>query len=89
MDFDNLKSFFIKEKISKEDFMKLGTEKAEELHHKYCRYKCCGEHGDFVDYKKCPKCGMTEEIQNKHSDDFWELIDEIEFDLYNYYEVEE
>jgi len=51
---------------------------AEEIHHKKCHFECCGSHEDFVDFTKCPICGMTEEIQDLHNDQVWALIDEKE-----------
>jgi len=51
---------------------------AEEIHHKECHFECCGSHEDFVDFKKCPVCGMTEKIQDLHNDDVWRLIDDKE-----------
>jgi hypothetical protein len=51
---------------------------AEEEHHKSCEYECCGSHDDFQDFEKCPVCGMTEEIQDSHNDDWWQAVDEIE-----------
>ncbi len=60
--------------------MDLSTDLAEEEHHKDCKYACCGEHNDFIDFKKCPECGMTEEIQDEHNDQWWSCIDYVEGD---------
>lgn len=58
--------------------IELSTDLAEKEHHENCQYECCGEHNDFQDFKKCPKCGMTEEIQQKHNEEWWGCVDEIE-----------
>lgn len=60
--------------------MDRSTDLAEEEHHKDCKYKCCGSHNDFMDFKKCPDCGMTEEIQDQHNDDWWSCVDYVEGD---------
>ena len=73
--------------IDQSDFSEMSSEKAEEEHHKECKYACCGEHNDFVDYTKCPKCGMTESIQDEHNDEVWSYIDEIESVLLRKYRI--
>lgn len=71
----------MKKKISREEFSGLSSEIAEEKHHKDCKYDCCGEHNDFVDFTKCPKCEMTEKIQDQHNDEVWSIIDNVEADF--------
>lgn len=74
-------------KIERSDFSELSSQIAEKDHHSNCDFKCCGEHNDFIDFKKCPKCGMTEEIQDAHNDEVWSFIDAIEENLSYKYEV--
>ena len=71
--------------ITDEEFKVKSSEIAEKEHHAVCKFECCGSHEDFD--KKCPKCGMTEEIQNQHNDQIWEIIDSAEFDLLQKYTV--
>lgn len=75
--------------ITVDQLKEKSSEIAEKEHHKNCTFKCCGEHSDFFDenHKVCPKCGMTEEIQDKHNDHVWSIIDEVEARLYQEYEV--
>lgn len=77
-----------KETIDYDKFVEMSTDMAEEEHHKHCEFECCGEHDDFVDYDKCPKCGMTPEIQEDHNNEWWSAVDEIESDLRQKYNVE-
>ena len=77
----------MKKKVSREQFMQISSAKAEESHHKYCKYECCGGHNDFVDFTKCPDCGMTEEIQDQHNDEWWACVDDAESQMSDEYEV--
>jgi len=66
-----------KEYDAQQKRMSLSSDLANEEHHSDCHYGCCGSH-EFQDYKKhmeiCPKCGMTEETQDKHNDDWWQKL---------------
>ena len=75
--------------ITEEKFKELSSEIAEKKHHAQCTFACCGSHEDFVDYEKCPKCGMTEEIQDEHNDEVWKMIDNAEFELLEKYTIKE
>jgi len=74
-------------KISDQEFKEMSSDIAEKEHHKDCKFECCGSHEDFVNFTKCPKCGMTEEIQEQHNDEVWEIIDQAEARLLEKYEV--
>lgn len=50
---------------------------AEEIHHNLCKFVCCGSHDGLKIYP-CNNCGMTEEQQDQHNDQVWQLIDEKE-----------
>ncbi len=75
--------------ITDEEFKEKSSEIAEKEHHKYCEFECCGEHEDFVNIHadKCPKCGMTREMQDKHNDQVWAIIDSAEFELSEKYSI--
>ncbi len=73
--------------ITDEEFKEKSSDIAEKEHHKECEFQCCGSHNDFVDYEKCPKCGMTQEIQEKHNDQVWAIIDNAEADLLEKYSI--
>lgn len=73
--------------ISRQDFSEKSSDIAEKIHHASCKFECCGSHEDFVNFTKCPKCGMTEEIQDEHNDLVWEIIDEAEYQLSTKYKV--
>lgn len=75
--------------ITDEEFKKLSSQIAEKEHHESCEFECCGSHDDFVNYldKKCSTCGMTEEIQDKHNDQVWSIIDNAEADLLDKYSI--
>jgi hypothetical protein len=60
-----------------QEVVSYSSDKAEHYHHENCSFDCCGEH-DFGKYSKCPKCSMTEEIQEQHNDDVWKNIDYVE-----------
>jgi len=66
---------------AQEKRLSLSSDLADEKHHRYCEYKCCGSH-EFQDYKNhmevCPKCGMTEKTQDQHNDEWWGIVDAIE-----------
>lgn len=76
-------------KISSCKFKEMSSDIAEERHHQNCKYECCGSHNDFEEFDKCPDCGMTEDIQEKHNDEVWEIIDAVEAKLLEKYEVED
>lgn len=77
--------------ITDEEFKQKSSEIAEKEHHKECEFECCGSHNDFLfdgkHLEKCPKCGMTEEIQDKHNDQVWAIIDNAEADLLDKYSI--
>jgi len=63
-----------------DQLVEYSTDESEEIHHKDCKFECCGGHSDYFDDKniKCPKCGMTEFEQDDHNDDVWSAIDDVE-----------
>lgn len=77
--------------ITDEKFKEKSSEIAEKEHHRECEFECCGSHNDFLfdgkHLEKCPNCGMTEEIQNKHNDHVWAIIDNAEADLLDNYSI--
>lgn len=78
-----------KQLIDYDTFVEMSTDLAEEEHHKTCDYECCGEHNEFQEFEKCPKCGMTEAIQEDHNNDWWSAVDEVEANLLEKYEIED
>lgn len=77
----------MKTRITHDQFIEMSTDLAEKEHHEHCEYACCGEHNDFLDYTKCPECGMTPEIQEAHNNDWWAGVDEIEGNLLEEYDL--
>ena len=78
-------------KLTREEFSEISSDRAEKIHHQTCSFVCCGEHyeGFIDDDTKCPECGMTSEEQQSHNEHVWEIIDNVEHEMYDDYEVTE